>query len=219
MWACPSASRTSLGRAPSGTRCTARDVAIPRDDRARYALPTMTRSRILLFGAVLVAALGCDQATKQLAEATLGTPEVVSLAGDAVRFELASNPGAFLSLGEQLPAGARNVLFLLLAPLALTLVCVGLLRAGRPGTSALVGLALIVGGGLGNWLDRVLQEGAVTDFVSLGLGSLRTGIFNVADVAIFAGIALVALDRELGLWPRRRGEAAEDALEGGPVRD
>jgi glycogen debranching enzyme len=39
-----------------------------------------------------------------------------------------------------------------------------------------------------DWLDRVRDDGAVTDFVSLGLGQLRTGIFNVADLAIVAGL-------------------------------
>lgn len=52
---------------------------------------------------------------------------------------------------------------------------------------------MIVGGGLANWLDRMLHDGAVTDFVSLGLGPLRTGIFNVADVAIVAGLLLLVL--------------------------
>ncbi|HEY8123705.1 MAG TPA: signal peptidase II, partial [Myxococcota bacterium] len=41
--------------------------------------------------------------------------------------------------------------------------------------------------------DRVLNAGAVTDFVSLGVGPLRTGIFNLADVAIMAGAALLLL--------------------------
>ena len=48
-----------------------------------------------------------------------------------------------------------------------------------------------MGGGLGNWLDRVMHDGAVTDFVSLGLGGLRTGIFNVADLAVVAGTLLL----------------------------
>jgi signal peptidase II len=48
----------------------------------------------------------------------------------------------------------------------------------------------VTGGGLSNLLDRILHHGGVTDFVILGSGGLRTGIFNLADVAIFLGSVL-----------------------------
>ena len=54
-------------------------------------------------------------------------------------------------------------------------------------------LALVAGGGIGNWLDRVLHDGTVTDFVSVGLGGLRTGIFNLADLAVVAGVCVLLL--------------------------
>ena len=56
---------------------------------------------------------------------------------------------------------------------------------------ALLGLAFFVAGGASNLADR-LARGTVTDFINVGVGSLRTGIFNVADVAIMLGAALVA---------------------------
>jgi signal peptidase II len=57
-----------------------------------------------------------------------------------------------------------------------------------------VGLALITSGGLGNLIDRLLNEGAVVDFIVLGRdGLIHTGVFNVADVAILAGILLFLL--------------------------
>jgi len=46
---------------------------------------------------------------------------------------------------------------------------------------------------VGNLIDRVIYGGAVVDFVSVGLGGLRTGIFNLADVAITTGVVLVAI--------------------------
>jgi signal peptidase II len=56
-----------------------------------------------------------------------------------------------------------------------------------------VAVGAIVGGGLGNLWDRI-QLGVVRDFMNVGIGSLRTGIFNVADMAItFGGIALLLL--------------------------
>jgi signal peptidase II len=56
-----------------------------------------------------------------------------------------------------------------------------------------LGMALIWGGGVSNFADRILSDGRVVDFLNLGIGSLRTGIFNVADVAIMAGVGLLIL--------------------------
>jgi signal peptidase II len=153
----------------------------------------VTRLRGLLFLAVLLAAAGCDQATKRLAREVLGGSSAVSLAADTVRFELAANPGGFLSFGADLPAGVRSLFFLAVVPLGLLLLCILVLRAAPPSHASLVGLGLVAGGGLANWIDRLVQDGAVTDFVSLGLGPLRTGIFNVADVSVMAGVAVLLL--------------------------
>lgn len=51
------------------------------------------------------------------------------------------------------------------------------------------GLALFVAGGVSNWVDRV-ADCRVVDFLNVGVGPIRTGIFNVADVAILVGSAL-----------------------------
>lgn len=147
-----------------------------------------------MFFAVLVACVGCDHATKRLAESALSGSVGVSMAADAVRLELASNPGAFLGMGAALPDGVRDFLLIGVVPLALLALCAALLRSG-PSPIRLVGLALLAGGGLGNWLDRVLNDGAVTDFISLGVGGLRTGIFNLADVAVVVGILLLCWRR------------------------
>jgi signal peptidase II len=116
-----------------------------------------------------------------------------SLAGDTVRFELAANFGAFLSVGDSLPPALRDALLLFGVPLLLVVFCVFALREPNIDSRQICALGLVVGGGLANWLDRLLHGGAVTDFVSLGLGPLRTGIFNVADVAIVAGVLLLLL--------------------------
>ncbi|WP_419661036.1 signal peptidase II (lipoprotein signal peptidase) domain protein [Desulfosarcina variabilis str. Montpellier] len=47
------------------------------------------------------------------------------------------------------------------------------------------------GTGIGNLIDRILHNGFVMDFLNVGIGPLRTGIFNVADVAIMGGAALL----------------------------
>ncbi len=153
----------------------------------------MRRLRRIFFLAVLATTLGCDQLTKSLAEDHLADSPGVRLASGVVHLELVGNPGAFLSLGADLPDEVRRALFGVGVPLALLVIAVLLLRSGPLSSWQGLGLALLVGGGLGNWLDRVLRDGVVTDFVSLGLGPLRTGVFNVADVAIVVGVLLIAL--------------------------
>lgn len=59
---------------------------------------------------------------------------------------------------------------------------------------SVISWSLVLSGGIGNLLDRLLHDGRVIDFMNVGIGSLRTGIFNVADVCIMIGISLVVLD-------------------------
>jgi signal peptidase II len=56
----------------------------------------------------------------------------------------------------------------------------------------LIGTSLVCAGGASNWVDRLVR-GSVVDFVNVGVGPLRTGIFNVADVAIMLGVAALLL--------------------------
>jgi signal peptidase II len=154
----------------------------------------MTRAlRLTLVAGVLLCSVGCDQVAKTFARASLASSPPVSLLDDCVRFELAQNRGAFLSLGEGLPGAARYLLFVVLVggALALTLAFTLRLRGANP--VQLVALSLLTGGGLGNLIDRLLHDGAVVDFVSIGIGPLRTGIFNVADAAITLGVLLLLI--------------------------
>ena len=163
----------------------------------------MKRSQALIFVALLLVPVGCDHVAKQIAHDALAGSPGVSLAADTLRFELTSNPGAFMSLGAGLPSGLRNLIFLGLVPLLLVAICAIALRSGFSSGGSLLGLALVAGGGIANWLDRLQHGGAVTDFVSLGLGSFRTGVFNLADVSVVAGVALLFL---LSLRPGDRHE-------------
>jgi signal peptidase II len=137
--------------------------------------------------------VGCDQATKRVAESLLAGAGAISYLGDLVRFELVSNPGAMLGLGGDLPKAARELILIWLVPAVLLVLCVQFVRAPDTTAREFFALALVAGGGIGNWLDRLLNQGTVTDFVSLGVGPLRTGIFNLADVAVMAGVALLLL--------------------------
>lgn len=151
----------------------------------------MTPRALPIFLSALLGSLGCDHASKQLALSALPEAGRVYLAGGSLRLELASNPGAFLSLGADLPEGLRELIFLGLVPVAITALCAYFLRTAGGSVALLIGLGLVAGGGLANWLDRLFHDGAVTDFITLTIGPLRTGIFNVADVAVMAGVVLL----------------------------
>jgi signal peptidase II len=56
----------------------------------------------------------------------------------------------------------------------------------------LIGLCFIIGGGVGNLFDRILY-GSVTDFLYVKFGIFQTGIFNMADVSIMAGLFIILL--------------------------
>jgi signal peptidase II len=141
---------------------------------------------------LLLAALGtvaCDRVTKVLATVTLAGAPARSFLGDTLRLDYAENPGAFLGMGADWPPEWRAALFTG-AAFAGIFVVGGLAWRLRDVPGALVGLALFAAGSLSNLVDRVAY-GGVVDFLNVGIGSLRTGIFNLADVAILAGAALV----------------------------
>jgi signal peptidase II len=116
-----------------------------------------------------------------------------SLFADSLRFQLTENPGSFLSLGASLPEQMRFTLFTAaVAVILVGLVC-GALFARRLSTARFVALALLAGGGISNLIDRLINDGRVTDFLNVGIGTLRSGIFNLADMAILAGALLLVL--------------------------
>ena len=140
---------------------------------------------------VLTTSVGCDQVTKVMAvDALKGRPTQTFL-GDTFRLTYAENPGAFLGLGGQLPASVRGPLFtigiavLLTALIAYVMVGRGLTRP------SLLALALMAGGGIGNLIDRIIRDGVVVDFMNMGIGRVRTGIFNVADIQLMVGVGIL----------------------------
>jgi signal peptidase II len=150
--------------------------------------------RILILLVVLISCVGCDQATKLLAQQNFAGAPAKEYANGLFRFVYAENPGAFLSLGATLPHEARFWLFVVIA--ALLLLAVGVIAfqfSSRIPTILVIALALILGGGSSNLIDRLLNDGRVIDFMQIGHPRLHTGIFNVADMAIMTGVVLMML--------------------------
>jgi len=150
--------------------------------------------KILLIAVVIAACIACDQASKWIARQYLGPGGLISFAGDLFRFQYAENTGAFLSLGASLPDPWRQFAFTIVVGLFLAALLLYLLFGNSLARSQVFSLALLCGGGFSNLVDRVAYDGRVVDFLNLGVGPLRTGIFNVADMAITAAAILLALD-------------------------
>ena len=143
--------------------------------------------------AVVIGCVGCDQGSKAIAQALLPTADLGSLLGDTVRIQLALNDGAFLGLGGSLPEPWKSLLLSGGVGLVLLGVLGHALVARHASAWSAVGLALVFAGGASNLADRLLHEGRVVDFLNLGIGPLRTGIFNLADVALVGGLGILWL--------------------------
>jgi signal peptidase II len=151
----------------------------------------MTRGRWTIPAILLLTTVIGDRLTKYLAEAHLVGAPAQSYFGNLVRLEYAENSGAFLSLGANLPDGLRTAVLTIGVAVLLTVVAILAIKH-RWGGVPLYGVALMWAGGASNLVDRAAR-GHVVDFLNVGIGSLRTGIFNVADVAVMLGAILIVV--------------------------
>jgi signal peptidase II len=151
----------------------------------------MTSRRRLILLAIIALTIALDQGAKALARQELMNAYPVKRG--VLTLLHTENPGAFLSLGAELPPNVRHLIFDGLVSIGL-FAAAFVLFTGRmqPGPDD-VAIALIIGGGIGNLIDRFRLGGRVTDFIYLQAGPLHTGVFNVADMAITGGVLWLAL--------------------------
>jgi signal peptidase II len=149
---------------------------------------------------VSLAVLVLDQWTKWLVELHLPHHVAEPIIPGFFNLTHVKNTGVAFGLFAAQGVGGGSWLLTLLGLAAL--VAVGLYFWFTPSHDRLllVALALVVGGAVGNLIDRVVT-GAVTDFVDLYVGTHHWPAFNVADSAISIGIVLMAID---SFRPKRR---------------
>jgi signal peptidase II len=156
-------------------------------------------------GLVSLAVLVADQWTKHLAESALaGRPPLTIIPGflDLVHVE---NTGVAFGLFAAGSSPAGVLALTLLGMVALGLVLYYFWRTPENNRVVLFSLALILGGAIGNLVDRVMS-GSVTDFIDLYVGTHHWPTFNTADSAITVGIVLLSID---ALWMQRPVEPSE----------
>lgn len=151
-------------------------------------------SKIFLIATVMTTCVGCDQATKFVAKSFLRSDALISFAADSLRLQYVENSGAFLSLGSTLPEPWRRLIFTVLVGIFLFGLLSYVLISQELATRHIVCISLVCGGGLSNLIDRIAYDGRVVDFLNIGIGPLRTGIFNIADMAITMGALLWTVD-------------------------
>jgi signal peptidase II len=169
--------------------------------------PAPRRSRAeagILLGAAAVVYLA-DQVTKAIVVSSVAMGERIDVIGDILQIWHAENHGAAFSLLQ-----GGQLLFLVVSVIALAVI--GYFFRALHGRSlwlyALLGI--ILGGTLGNLVDRVTRGGFVTDWISVGIGRTRWPTFNIADASIDTGIILLIVVLTLAdraRAPRPRAEA------------
>lgn len=157
-------------------------------ERASETLSRPRRISLTLETAIPVVVVVLDQLTKAWVRSTMTLNETIPVVGDVVRLTYIHNEGAAfgLSVGPH-----SSQVFLVLAAVASVLVLYLLLSAPREERMQRVALALILGGALGNIIDRV-RWSMVVDFIQVGVAGHFWPIFNVADSAVTVGAVLLA---------------------------
>jgi signal peptidase II len=139
-----------------------------------------------LISGVLVIA---DQVTKAVVHRAMTLHESIPVV-PSVNLTYTRNPGAAFSLLADADPTFRGWFFLVVSVVALTLITVFLRRVERGDWWTLIGLSLILGGAVGNLIDRI-RHGEVIDFIDLYLGRYHWPVFNLADSGITIGMVML----------------------------
>ena len=169
-------------------------------------LKTILRTLIILL--FLALNIGCDQVSKSIVRKKVSVFDQINLWNNHLHIVKVENTGAFLSAGDSLSKPTKMI-FLNLLPLAAVIFgLVFMLTKTDLSPLTLFGVILVVGGGIGNLYDRIVH-GSVTDFLHLKFGVFQTGIFNVADMSITAGVLVILV---ANLFPGKKTKE-EESLE------
>lgn len=136
--------------------------------------------------------IALDRITKLLAIAFLKGQASLSFLGQTVVLTYAENSGAFLGMGADWPLWIKYSL-LVIIPIVVCLIAFAYGLFKETDKYRLVLIVSVVAGGLGNLVDRLINDFRVVDFMNFGIGPLRTGILNVADISVTFGAILLVI--------------------------
>lgn len=157
------------------------------------ALSNTKIKRWILILIIISLVIIADQVTKEIAREHLADAPTISYLGNLFLLHYAENDGAFLSMGSNWPAPLRMILLTIIPVVFLFILLFVVLFSREMDIWTTIAFALILGGGLSNMWDRMVNNGFVVDFMNMGIGNLRTGIFNVADMAITTAFFMIVI--------------------------
>ncbi len=134
-----------------------------------------------------------DQISKILIRNNVEQYSDIKLIGEYFILTNVENSGAFLGMGSGFSPIMKSLFLIILPIIVLISIIVYVYRDKEIDKVSLIGFSIIIGGGIGNIFDRIIY-GSVTDFLFIDLGGIfKTGIFNIADLAVTTGMFLILL--------------------------
>jgi signal peptidase II len=133
-----------------------------------------------------------DRITKIIAVKYLNKHNPIVLLNNIIVLILAENTGAFLSLGKDWNIYIKYFV-LVIIPIIICVCGLFYLMIKETKNYRIIIISCIIGGGIGNLVDRLLNGFKVIDFMNFGIGNIRTGILNVADLSVTFGAILLII--------------------------
>lgn len=161
-----------------GERCRNSAIAMRRETSQRLV-------REIVFFSIALAIVTVDQVTKLLVKSNMSLGQSVPESG-FFRLTYATNTGGAFGIFAN-----QTLLIILIAIAGVVTILIYMRYAPLDRVPLRAGLALLLGGTVGNLIDR-LAFGKVVDFIDVGVAQYRWPAFNVADSAITVGVILIA---------------------------
>jgi signal peptidase II len=162
---------------------------------------TMRSPRNTTYWSVLLGVLALDIVTKRWAERALEMHTPVEVLGNVLRWTLTYNTGAAMSLSV---GDYSRLVFSVIAIGMVTYLHLLLRQAPQTARAIPAALALVSAGAIGNLIDRLRHTLGVVDFIDVGTTAWRFWTFNVADIGVTCGAALLAVL----LWREERATSS-----------
>ena len=151
------------------------------------------KKRNISISIIIVLSIFLDQVSKILIRNNVEQYSDIKLIGEYFILTNVENSGAFLGMGSGFSPIMKSVFLIILPIIVLISIIIYVYRDKEIDKVSLIGFSIIIGGGIGNIFDRIIY-GSVTDFLFIDLGGIfKTGIFNIADLAVTTGMILILL--------------------------
>jgi len=153
------------------------------------------KNAITVVSAIIIILLniGCDQCTKHYARKHFMGAQSIHFIGDLAVISYTENSGGFLSVGSNIRQPYKKILLTVFPAILMALALIYLFTGRNLSYPEIFCICCILGGGISNLSDRILYNGFVADFLNFGIGNIRTGILNFADMSVFFGVIFLII--------------------------